>query len=241
MGGDAGTARPGAARLDPAAVRLAPAGRCRSRARPHRPDRAGPGRTIRSGPGGSHVEPPDRRGGGGTRRGGARHRRRAMARADRGGAGGARRIRARQGAAGPAEGEPVVSLAAHMLAHSVLVAVVAPLIILARPVNIVLAGLSPNRRLRALAALRSRPARLLTAPPVAWGSFVGTQLAFHLTGLYDSVLSDPWVDAVAHALYAATALIFWEVAIGSAPLARRLTGMGPALYLLLTMPAIDLS
>jgi len=128
-----------------------------------------------------------------------------------------------------------------MLAHSVLVAVVAPLIILARPVNIVLAGLSPNRRLRALAALRSRPALLLTAPPVAWGSFVGTQLAFHLTGLYDAVLSDPWVDAVAHALYAATALIFWEVAIGSAPLARRLTGMGPALYLLLAIPAIDLS
>ena len=133
-----------------------------------------------------------------------------------------------------------MSLAAHMLAHCALVAVLAPLVVLARPVNRVLELFSPARRERTLRWLASRPIALLTSPPVAWSSFVATQLAFHVTGLYDSALDDPLVDAVAHVLYVSTALLFWEVAIGSA-LPRRLTGLGPALYLLLAMPVVDLS
>jgi cytochrome c oxidase assembly factor CtaG len=134
-----------------------------------------------------------------------------------------------------------MSLAVHMLMHCALVAVVAPLIVLARPVNRLCELLSPASPERALGVLGSAPVRLLTAPAVAWALFVGTQLAFHLTGLYDSTLDDPLIDGIGHSVYAVTALLFWEVAIGSAPLPRRLTGLGPALYLLLAMPAVDLS
>jgi cytochrome c oxidase assembly factor CtaG len=134
-----------------------------------------------------------------------------------------------------------MSLAAHMLLHCALVAVLAPLIMLMRPVNRVLAVASPAGRRRIEGALRSRPVRLLTAPPVAWSLFVGTQVAFHVSGLYDSSTVDPLADDIAHIVYGLTALLFWEVAIGSAPLPRRLTGLGPALYLILAMPAIDLS
>jgi cytochrome c oxidase assembly factor CtaG len=116
-----------------------------------------------------------------------------------------------------------VSLAAHMLIHCALVSVLAPLVVLASPARI---------------TVRSRAARVLTAPLIAWLLFVGTQVAFHVAGLYES---SGWVDGVSHFIYLGTALLFWEAAIGSTLQPRRLTGLGPALYLLLAMPAVDLS
>jgi cytochrome c oxidase assembly factor CtaG len=128
-----------------------------------------------------------------------------------------------------------------MLLHCAFVAVLAPLIVLMRPVNRVLEVSTPINRRRFEHALRSPPVRLLTSPAVAWSLFVGTQVAFHVSGLYDSSEVDPLADAVAHIAYALAALLFWEVAIGSAPLPHRLTGLGPALYLMVAMPAVDLS
>lgn len=116
-----------------------------------------------------------------------------------------------------------MSLAAHMLLHCALVAVLAPLAVLASPWRI---------------GVRSPIGRRLTSPAFAWILFVGTQVAFHVAGLYDA---SPSVDAVSHFVYLATALLFWETAIGSTLLPRRLTGLGPALYLIAAMPAIDLS
>jgi cytochrome c oxidase assembly factor CtaG len=110
-----------------------------------------------------------------------------------------------------------------------------------RPVNRVLEVSQPKTRRRIEAALHSRPIAFFTAPAVAWLLFVGTQVAFHFSGLYDSSDVDPLADGIAHTVYALTALLFWEMAIGSAPLPRRLTGLGPALYLIVAMPAIDLS
>lgn len=134
-----------------------------------------------------------------------------------------------------------MSLAGHMLVHCALVAVLAPLLILIRPLNRVLEVSTPKSRRRIEGALRSRAVALLTAPAVAWFLFVGSQVAFHVSGLYDSSKVDPTVDGIAHIVYALTALLFWEVAIGSAPLPRRLSGLAPALYLMLAMPAVDLS
>jgi cytochrome c oxidase assembly factor CtaG len=116
-----------------------------------------------------------------------------------------------------------MSLAVHMLLHCALVAVVAPLVVLVSPFRL---------------ELRSRAARFLTAPVVAWALFVGTQIAFHLSGLYEEPL---WADSLTHLAYLATALLFWEVAIGSTLLPHRLHGLAPAIYLILAMPAVDLS
>jgi cytochrome c oxidase assembly factor CtaG len=136
---------------------------------------------------------------------------------------------------------PDRSLPVHMVSHCLMVAVAAPLIVLGRPVNLLLRGLSPAPRRRLVALLSSPPARLLTRPVVAWVLFVGTQLAFHVTPLFDSALSVTWLHATEHGLFVATALLFWEVAIGAAPLRHRLTGLAPALFLILAMPAVDLS
>jgi cytochrome c oxidase assembly factor CtaG len=116
-----------------------------------------------------------------------------------------------------------MSLAVHMLLHSLLVAVLAPAAVLASPLRI---------------EVRSRVARFLTAPLTAWLLFVGTQVAFHIAGLYKS---SGWVDGVSHFVYLGTALLFWEVAIGSTLQPRRLAGLGPAIYLIVAMPAVDLS
>jgi cytochrome c oxidase assembly factor CtaG len=116
-----------------------------------------------------------------------------------------------------------MSLAVHMLLHCLLVAVLAPVAVLASPFR---------------ADVRSPAARLFTAPLTAWLLFVGTQVAFHLAGLYKS---SGWVDGVSHFVYLGTALLFWEAAIGSTVQPRRLTGLGPAIYLITAMPAVDLS
>jgi cytochrome c oxidase assembly factor CtaG len=116
-----------------------------------------------------------------------------------------------------------MTLAEHMLLHCLLVAVLAPAAVLASPIRI---------------TVSTRLGRLLTAPLFAWLLFVGTQVAFHVAGLYRS---SGWVDAVSHFVYLGTALLFWEVAIGSTLQPRRLRGLGPAIYLIVAMPALDLS
>jgi cytochrome c oxidase assembly factor CtaG len=116
-----------------------------------------------------------------------------------------------------------MSLAVHMLLHCLLVAVMAPAAVLASPLRL---------------EVRSRVPRVLTAPVTAWLLFVGTQVAFHVAGLYQS---SGWVDGVSHFVYLGTALLFWEVAIGSTLQPRRLSGLAPAIYLMVAMPAVDLS
>jgi cytochrome c oxidase assembly factor CtaG len=116
-----------------------------------------------------------------------------------------------------------MSLAVHMLLHCLLVAVLAPAAVLASPLRI---------------DVRSWAARFLTAPLAAWLLFVGTQVAFHVAGLYKS---SGWVDGLSHFVYLGTALLFWEAAIGTTLQPRRLTGLGPAIYLITAMPALDLS
>jgi cytochrome c oxidase assembly factor CtaG len=116
-----------------------------------------------------------------------------------------------------------VTLALHMLLHCLLVAVLAPAVVLVSPWRI---------------TVSSPIARLVTAPITAWLLFVGTQVAFHVAGLYNSGGA---VDGISHLIYLATALLFWEAAIGRTLQPRRLHGLGPAIYLIVAMPAVDLS
>jgi cytochrome c oxidase assembly factor CtaG len=116
-----------------------------------------------------------------------------------------------------------MSLPVHMLLHCLLVVVLAPAAVLASPVRV---------------TVRARAMRALTAPVTAWLLFVSTQVAFHVARLYES---PPWLDGITHFVYLGTALLFWEAAIGHTLQPRRLRGMAPAIYLLLAMPAVDLS
>src|SRR5438034_6633712 len=77
------------------------------------------------------------------------------------------------------------TLAAHMAGHALMVTVAAPLIVLGRPVTLALRALPAAEARRLALIVRSRPVRIASHPLVAWSAFVGAQLAFHITPLFD--------------------------------------------------------
>ncbi len=122
------------------------------------------------------------------------------------------------------------SLTAHMLQHLVLTLVAAPLLVLGAPVDAVLRMLPPAGARRLVRALLR-----LTNPLFAWTLFVGIQWATHVTPFYELAVERSWVHACEHALYVASALIFWWPVFGRP---ARLRGPGRPLYVLLAMPAM---
>lgn len=126
-------------------------------------------------------------------------------------------------------------LSAHMLQHLVLTLVAAPLVVIGAPLSLALQALRERPRARLAQIVRSRPVRLLTHPLVTWSAFAATLLATHLTGFYDLAVRQAPVHGLEHALYAATALLFWLPVLGANPV-RRLHGwLGRTLYLLVAM------
>lgn len=113
-----------------------------------------------------------------------------------------------------------VSLPLHMAGHGLLVAVAAPLLVLARPLSLTLRVL-PRPAGRELAAiLRSRPLRAALWPPLAALAFVGAQLAFHLTPLFGEALREGPLHGAEHLLFLMTALWLWTVCLAVEPLPR---------------------
>jgi putative membrane protein len=132
------------------------------------------------------------------------------------------------------------SLAVHMLGHGLVVAVGAPLIDLGRPVTFLLSSL-PRPSARSLARLlRSRPARALCWPPLAFAAFAAVQLGFHLTPLFDRALDEGALHEVEHTLFLLTALWLWSVCLAVEPLPRRWPPFPRAALLLAAMPVSDL-
>jgi cytochrome c oxidase assembly factor CtaG len=108
--------------------------------------------------------------------------------------------------------------AAHMVEHSVIAGVVAPLLVLAW------------RRVR-------RPP-LPGGPAWAWSAFVIAQWVFHLTPLLEAPRGSPVLHAAEHLAFLAVGVWFWLPVLGSGD--RRLGDTGRALYLFLAPPAVDL-
>jgi len=106
--------------------------------------------------------------------------------------------------------------AAHMVEHSLITGVAAPLLVLAWTAL----GL---------------PRRPLGRPVLAWSAFVIAQWVFHLTPLLADSQGAPALHAAEHLAFLAVGVWFWVPVLGS--------GLGdPArsLYLFLAAPAVDL-
>jgi cytochrome c oxidase assembly factor CtaG len=104
----------------------------------------------------------------------------------------------------------------HMVEHSVLAMVVAPMTVLAWTA----VGL-PRLRI-------SRPA-------LAWAAFVAAQWLFHLTPLLEQSQGGPVLHAAEHVAFFAVGVWFWVPVLGG--------GLGDprrSLYLFLAAPAVDL-
>jgi putative membrane protein len=121
--------------------------------------------------------------------------------------------------------------AAHMTQHMLLMAVAAPLLLLADPLPAVLWALPRPLRLRAGRRLTGgHPLRAtwerLTTVPVAALVYAAVLWAWHLPRAYDAALGGEWVHHVEHLAFFGAAVLFWWPVIGPAPRARRPASYG---------------
>jgi len=125
----------------------------------------------------------------------------------------------------------------HMVQHLLLVFGAAPAIILAAPITLVLRASTPAVRARwILPILRSRVVKVIGHPLVGWLLFTVVMWGSHVSPLFDAALRDPLVHDLEHAMYLATALLFWWPVVGRDPSPYRLSYPARVFYLLLQMP-----
>jgi cytochrome c oxidase assembly factor CtaG len=114
----------------------------------------------------------------------------------------------------------------HMVQHVLLGMVVPLLLVLSAPLTLALQSAAPATRRTLRAALRSRPARVLTHPVVAWALFGGGLVAIYLTPLLDLSVRDdsPATSAIhllVHAHIVVSGTLLLAVLVGVDPLPHR--------------------
>ena len=127
-------------------------------------------------------------------------------------------------------------LSVHMAQHVVLTLVAAPLLLLGRPGELALRVVSPERRRRWLRIGHGRVGRLASSPLLAWTVFAAVGWVIHFSPLFDAALRSPPVHVAEHALFLATALLFWWPVVGGHPGRRPLPHGVRLLYLGVAMP-----
>ena len=116
------------------------------------------------------------------------------------------------------------SFAAHMVQHELLMAIAAPLLVLARPLEAWTWALAPRWRGAMAAAVRSSPWRwfwtVITEPLGAWSLHAIALWAWHIPALFDAALANAGAHILQHASFFATALLFWWSVLGRAARGR---------------------
>jgi len=101
----------------------------------------------------------------------------------------------------------------HMVQHELIMLIGAPLLIAGRPLPVILDGMSPGMRSATVALLQGRPGaaawRTATNPAVAWGAHGIVLWVWHVPALYEWAVRNEGVHALQHAMFLATAALFW--------------------------------
>jgi len=126
----------------------------------------------------------------------------------------------------------------HMVQHVLLLAVAAPLFVLAAPWALSLRLLQPNTRRRVVAWWRgagsARPLRvvaaLLAAPAAAWILFEANLIGWHVPAAFDLTLRSEPAHDVEHVLFLGLGMLFWTQVIDSPSLRPRLGNLQRATY-----------
>jgi putative membrane protein len=125
---------------------------------------------------------------------------------------------------------------AHMVQHLVLMLVAAPLLVSARPMAALVAGLPAAGR-QAARGVRADPWRAATRaalnPLVVWAVGALTLWAWHLPALYEAALANDAVHVLEHASFLGAAVLFWTVVLGSGHAGRPGVSRPAALLLVL--------
>jgi putative membrane protein len=113
----------------------------------------------------------------------------------------------------PAERFTTASFAAHMVQHELLMLVVAPLLVVGRPLATWTWALRPSARApvaRAFAHPAWRvPWTAFTSPMGATALQIALLLAWHVPAAFDRASAQPWVHALQHTSFLVPALAFW--------------------------------
>jgi cytochrome c oxidase assembly factor CtaG len=124
----------------------------------------------------------------------------------------------------------------HMVQHLLLIMVAAPLFAISSPIKLLWWSTTGTAHVRVTAILRSRVARLLGHPAVAFVAYAVLIPITHLTVWYNYTLEHPAIDNVEHLLFLLLGYMFWRQIFGDDPNCYRLH---PALkfgYLFLAIP-----
>jgi putative membrane protein len=122
---------------------------------------------------------------------------------------------------------------AHMIEHEILMAIAAPLFVVARPIGGIFWALPQGWR-RAVGGLGQVPAlaalwRALVNPAVATLLHAVALWAWHVPALYDAALTDDRLHWLQHVSFFVTALLFWWALLRGAARER---GYGAAVFYL---------
>ena len=142
---------------------------------------------------------------------------------------------------GPLDHGASVRFSRHMLQHTLLILVAAPLLALGQPVRTLVRGL-PSSTLRWLAGHRgvARLGRLARHPIIAFVAVTVPFALWHYPPLYDAAVRDAGVHALEHATFLGGAFLFWSVLLDPFPGQRRLGPSATILLLFAVWMATDL-
>jgi putative copper resistance protein D len=138
---------------------------------------------------------------------------------------------------GPIERLADAAFTWHMVQHLAVTMVVAPLLLMGRPVTLARRSRSARVRRAVLGLLRSRWAGRLGHPAVGWAAFALALWATHFTSLYQGALDSPAVHALEHGLLLGTSVLFWLPVVGTEPTRHRLGPPARILYVTLAAGA----
>lgn len=126
-------------------------------------------------------------------------------------------------------------LSAHMLEHTILWLIVAPLLAAGAPVRLAFYTLPRASRRRLARCLRSRAISMLTSPISSVSLFSLVLLLTHVPAVYGLALTNQFAHEAEHGLYLITALLVWAPIIGADPLPHRPTPRGQIACMALCM------
>ncbi|HEY5384057.1 MAG TPA: cytochrome c oxidase assembly protein [Acidimicrobiales bacterium] len=124
----------------------------------------------------------------------------------------------------------------HMIQHLILIMVAAPLFAVASPLRLAFSSTSGTAHIVITEALRSRVARLLGNPIVAFILYAVVIPISHLTVWYNYTLTQESVHNAEHLIFLLVGYLFWRQIFGNDPNVQRLHPALQFFYLFMAIP-----